>query len=289
MKTVLLGFGYDDYKVMTNRLYNPYTYRELIFSPDNKNVKVVDNFIYFNYSQSKPEFHSKIYFNGVKPSEFLLKEKFEICNDINSADIIVDDSVFSCSFINMDLIVDKSQKKVCVVEPEFSNIKGIHVDFPNRLLELVISGKCVKPIYKNIDILKYCETPENDLTPEICLEIEKMLKSNDIDARDLGLMTLFSMNVLTFPKITEYFLKLESRSIYEYPPEIGYMTSYVHKSLEFDPYVSQKELSLIYKFFSKKTNSPEILIRNTFNFSIMEKDEISYYIDYDDKDFWNKL
>ena len=117
-----------------------------------------------------------------------------------------------------------------------------------------------------------------------------MITSNDKEVRTLGLMTLFSMNVLTFPEITNYFLSLESRPIFEYPFEISYMLSNIIS----DPYrykgaVSQKELSLIYKFFSKKTNSPEILIRNTFNFTMMDKDKTQYYIDYDDKDFWNRL
>ena len=291
MKAVLIGFGYDDYEVINSGIGgDPYALRKLIFPVDNNNIKIISNRIFFNYSQSKPEFHSKIYFGSAKPSEFLLKGKFEICDDIDSADIIVDDSNFFSYLININFVADDSHKRIWLVESEFSDTKAICVDYPNRILEFVVSGKCVKPIYRTIDILKCCETPENDLTLEICQEIEKMIKSNDKDIRNLGLMTLFSMNVLAFPEITKYFLALEPRPIYEYPFEVNYMLTHIIS----DPYkggfqVSQKELSLIYKFFSKKTNSPETLIRNTFDFKTMRKGETSYYIDYDDKDFWNEL
>ena len=291
MKVMLIGFGYDDYEVIDSAIRSdPYALRRLIFPADNKNIKNIGYYIHYNYSQSKPKFHSKIYFGSAKPSEFLLKGKFEICDDIDSADIIVDDSPFASRPINISFVPDDSKKKIWLVESEFSDTKGICVDYPNRILEFVVSGKCVKPIYRTIDILRYCETPENDLTPEICQEIEKMITSNDKDVCNLGLMTLFSMNVLTFPEITKYFLAFESRPIFEYPFEVNYMLSHIISN----PYksgfqVSQKELSLIYKFFSKKTNSPETLIRNTFDFKTMRKGETSYYIDYDDKDFWNEL
>ena len=112
MKIVLIGFGYDDYEVIENRTRNdPYAYRRLIFPVNNNNINTTGAYVYFNYSKFEPKFHSKIYFGSLKPGEFLLKGKFEICDDINSADIIVDNSNFSFNLMNINFLADDSQKK----------------------------------------------------------------------------------------------------------------------------------------------------------------------------------
>lgn len=301
--------GYEDYRIMegysykTDRVIPPY-----LIIPFKKDMFIPDSSL-FKYSSKCPKPGSKIYTQCKAISDFTLKGIYTITPNIQDADIIVYEEFNMVERIKLRLLIHDISKTVIVTDARIpvKNIKyslmpdiyadfgvnsqsfkrieeidALKINFPHEGLLDIVKNADRCPIYSPDFILKHVETSATDFTVELCDGIFELLKSKDPSVRQLGIQTLFSLNVYKFRETTCFLLNMAHLTDGQlYPSDIKGIivrnyTSTLSMRNAFSKVISKEDFDILISLIYKKYNVKSINgIYNRFVFPFMSKSLIS--------------
>jgi len=145
---------------------------------------------------------SKIYDEGKYLNDFVLKGRFSLCDDLESADYIVNENWYDRIRMNIQAFAD--QKNLYFEQVYNSQAirnngrKLISLETPliivDKIAVNVFEASLNKPTYTYRDIVKATTSPEYDLTLQDALGILDLVRTNDLSNCNLAAALLIGTN-----------------------------------------------------------------------------------------------
>lgn len=211
----LIGFGYDDLKVVPYRIdIANYSDACLLPYPFKSDFHLVSNGIDLRYRPitEAPIKGTKVYCDKCNLTNFLLKDKYEIVKT-KEADLLISDFRQGYRTFKVKIFYNKDNNCLLVMPQNCSFPETFPKVYEGTVAAVYGLWDCDfkyltpigMPVCSVDDIIHFAEAPEYDFTVDTCASILELITSDKSNYL-LGMTTLFSMNFLKYLETTKALL-----------------------------------------------------------------------------------